>query len=269
LDLRNQVTRAIGERQDLQSIFPTVVRSVEESLPIDFGCVCRYDQVRQLLTVAHVGVGSQYLGLELALTEQANIPVDKNGLSYCVRGQLVYKSDIAEVQMPFLQRLASAGLRSVVAAPLFVESNVFGVLIVARRQAHSFSSGECEFLWQLSEHVALTAHQAQLYSALQQAYDDLRQTQQAVLQQGHLRALGQMASGIAHDINNAISPISLYTESLLEREPNLSERARGHLQTISNAIEDVAATVSRMREFYRQNESRMVLAPVDLNRALQ
>ena len=89
LDLRNQVTRAIGERQDLQSIFPTVVRSVEESLPIDFGCVCRYDQVRQLLTVAHVGVSSQALTLELATTEQADIPVDKNGLSYCVRGQLV------------------------------------------------------------------------------------------------------------------------------------------------------------------------------------
>jgi len=26
-----------------------------------------------------------------------------------------------------------------------------------------------------------------------------------------------MASGIAHDINNAISPVALYTESLLER----------------------------------------------------
>jgi len=28
-----------------------------------------------------------------------------------------------------------------------------------------------------------------------------------------------MASGIAHDINNAISPVALYTESLLETEP--------------------------------------------------
>ena len=44
------------------------------------------------------------------------------------------------------------------------------------------------------------------------------------MQQERLRALGQMASGIAHDINNAISPVALYTESLLEREPNLSAR---------------------------------------------
>jgi hypothetical protein len=52
------------------------------------------------------------------------------------------------------------------------------VLICARRPAHSFSSGECEFLRQASEHTALATNQAQLHQALQQAYDDLRQTQQ-------------------------------------------------------------------------------------------
>src|SRR5206468_5943721 len=69
LDLRNQISRTISERQDPQSIFPIVTRSVEDSLPIDFGCACRCDPVRQLLIVAHVGVGSQALAMELALTE--------------------------------------------------------------------------------------------------------------------------------------------------------------------------------------------------------
>ena len=50
---------------------------------------------------------------------------------------------------------------------------------------------------------------------LQVAYQDLRQTQQTVMQQERLRALGQIASGIAHDINNALSPAALYTQSLL------------------------------------------------------
>src|SRR5205814_1574255 len=83
-----------------------------------------------------------------------------------------------------------AGLRSLVVAPLLVEKRVFGVLVAARRASDSFSSPECEFLRQLSEHVALAAHQAQLYGALQRAYDDLRQAQQAMMQQGRLRALG-------------------------------------------------------------------------------
>jgi signal transduction histidine kinase len=156
-----------------------------------------------------------------------------------------------------------------VIAPLQSESRVFGVLVVARRQPNAFSSGECEFLRQLSAHVALAAQQAELHTSLQLAYDDLRQTQQAVMQQERLRALGQMASGIAHDINNAISPISLYTESLLEREPGLSATARSNLQTIARAIDDVAATVARMREFYRQREPQLSHRPLSLNQLVQ
>jgi signal transduction histidine kinase/CheY-like chemotaxis protein len=160
-------------------------------------------------------------------------------------------------------------MRSLVMAPLRSESTVFGVLVAARRKEHAFSSAECEFLQQLSEHVALAANQAQLYGALQKAYDDLRQTQQAVMQQERLRALGQMASGIAHDINNALSPVSLYAESLLETERNLSERARGYLETIQRAVEDVAQTVARMREFYRQRDVQLALTPVQMNSMVQ
>jgi len=154
-------------------------------------------------------------------------------------------------------------------APLLVESKVFGVLIAARREQQSFSSSDCEFLRQLSEHVALAAHQTEVHVALKQAYDDLRQTQQTVLQQERLRSLGQMASGIAHDINNAISPIALYTEMILANEADLSPRLRGYLETTRQAVEDVAHTVSRMREFYRKQDSTLLLAPVNLNVMIQ
>ncbi len=269
LHLLHQITRAIGERQDIQSIFQVVIRTLEEHLPVDFCCICLYDAADGCLIVTSVGLRSEALATELAMTAQARIEIDQNGLSVCVNGRLVYEPDITQVPFPFPERLARGALSSMVAAPLLVESKVFGVLIAARRQAHSFSSGECEFLRQASEHVALAAHQAQLYGALQQAYDDLRQTQKAVMQQERLLALGQMASGIAHDINNAISPVSLYTESLLEHEPGLSPRGRGQLETIRSAIDDVAQTVARMREFYRQREPEMTLGPVDMNRLVQ
>jgi signal transduction histidine kinase len=269
LDLLQHITRATGERQDLPSIFQVVLGSLEGNLPIDFGCFLLHDPAAQSLTVSAMGAAGRAFADKLELAEQANVPVDANGLSRCVAGQLVYEPDVLQVPFPFPQRLAGAGLRSVVIAPLIVENQVFGVLVCARRKPEAFSSGECEFLRQLSEHVALASHQARLYGALQQAYDDLRQTQHTVMQQERLRALGQMASGIAHDINNAISPVSLYTESLLEREPNLSERARGYLTTIQRAIEDVARTVARMREFYREREAQLTLERVDINRAVR
>ena len=194
LELLHSITRSISERLDLQSIFQVVIRTLEDNLPMDLICICIYEPAANVLTVAGSGSGSATT--ELGLTRQARIEIDQNGLYKCVNGQLVYEPDISQSKFPFTQRLASVGLRSFVAAPLLVESKVFGALIAARKKAENFTSGDCEFLKQLSGHVALAAHQAQLYEALQQAYDDLRQTQQAVMQQERLKALGQI--GRAH-----------------------------------------------------------------------
>jgi DNA-binding response OmpR family regulator len=116
---------------------------------------------------------------------------------------------------------------------------------------------------ELEERVRMRTRELELSN------EALRQAQQALIQQERLSALGQMASGIAHDINNAISPIALYTESMLERETNLSPEARGRLVTIQRAIDDVAQTVARMREFYRPREPELRQADVDLNRLAQ
>ncbi len=102
-------------------------------------------------------------------------------------------------------------------------------------------------------------------SELERSNEQLRQAQQVLIQQERLRALGQMASGIAHDINNAVSPISLYTDLLLAHETTLSESAREQLETIRRAIEDVARTVSRMREFYRPHEPDLQSVDVEMN----
>jgi PAS domain S-box-containing protein len=265
LNLLQQITRAMGERQDLASIFQVVIGTLADQLPIDFGCVCLYEPPDEFLTVACVAPRHTEVGEKLGLVEKSRLKIDNNGLSRCVRGELIYEPDVSQAIYPFPQRLASNGFGSVVISPLVVESHVFGVLIVARRLPRGFNSGECEFLRQLTEHTALAAQQADTYGALQGAYEDLRQTQQAVMQQERLRALGQMASGIAHDINNAISPIMIYTDVLLDGEPGLSPRARDFLQTIRQAIGDVADTVSRMKEFYREREPQLELAPVQLN----
>lgn len=269
LELLNQITRAIGERQDLQSIFQVVVSAMEEHLPVDFTCICLHEPKENVLDVAAVGRQGQAVSVAAGLRPGLRLEIAASGLARCLQGELVYEPDILGSPHHFPRTLSEGGLRAMVVAPLLVEKTVFGLLIASRREPGSFSSAECEFLRQLSDHTALAAHQAQLHGALQGAYDDLRQTQQAVLQQERLRALGQMASGIAHDINNAISPVALYTESLLENEPNLSAKARGYLTTIQGAIEDVAQTVTRLREFYRHREPQLQLSPVRLNPLVQ
>jgi signal transduction histidine kinase/ActR/RegA family two-component response regulator len=139
------------------------------------------------------------------------------------------------------------------------------MLVTARKETAGFSSGECEFLRQLSEHIGLASRQTQLNIALQQAYDDLRQSQEVRMEEERLRALGQMASGIAHDINNALTPVLLYADTMLETEDTLSEESRGYLETIKRSVEDVAHTVARLREFYRQRDKDLKLVAVQMN----
>jgi CheY-like chemotaxis protein len=78
-----------------------------------------------------------------------------------------------------------------------------------------------------------------------------------------------MASGIAHDVNNALTPAALYVQSLLDRDSSLGAEARNYLTITLRAIEDVANTIARMREFYRPREPQISLLPVDLNKVLQ
>jgi nitrogen-specific signal transduction histidine kinase/ActR/RegA family two-component response regulator len=108
-----------------------------------------------------------------------------------------------------------------------------------------------------------------LTEGTQKAYDELRRAQQAVVQQERLRALGQMASGVAHDINNALSPISAYSELLLTTLPDLADAPRQRLQRIRQAAEDVAQIVARMREFYRRDLDPDQLGKVNINKAIE
>jgi signal transduction histidine kinase/DNA-binding response OmpR family regulator len=150
MSLLNQISRAVAERQELRGIFQVVIRSVEENLPAD---------------VCWIGLpGAATAGFELG-----------NGL--------VYEPDIQSGSIQLPQELAALELRAVVAAPLRAQGDLLGVLLAGRRQPDSFSSGECEFLRQLSEHVAIAARQGQLDESLQAAYDDLHLTQQALVPQ--------------------------------------------------------------------------------------
>jgi signal transduction histidine kinase len=112
-------------------------------------------------------------------------------------------------------------------------------------------------------------NQVRLTDGVQKAYDELRQTQQVVVQQERLRALGQMASGVAHDVNNSLSPVVAYSEILLLTLPDLPEESRTYLEIIKQSGEDIAKIVARMREFYRRRSDSEPLVPVDINRIIK
>jgi signal transduction histidine kinase/ActR/RegA family two-component response regulator len=265
ISLLNQITRAISERQDTQSILHVVLRKLEDHLNLDLGSVALFDKDAGTLNVAAVRVKNSMLRTKLDLSEGAVMALKDTGLQPCKEGQTVYLADTVKGSAMLHERLAGAGLRSAVAVPLLVDGQLFGVLLAARLKPNDFSSGDAEFLRTLSEHVALAAHQASLHNELERAYNELRQSQQTVMQQERLKALGQMASGIAHDVNNALSPVVGFADLLIRNEQGLSATGKRHLQHIRTAGEDIAHIVARLREFYRRRDDRESMLELNIN----
>lgn len=265
VNLLNQITSAIAERQDLSSIFRVLVRRLEDHFPVDFAYVYLLDPESHVLTLGALGPKSTRIAKQAALLEATHIPLAASGVEACARGEVVYIPDLAEGQTEFFHQLYDLGSRSLLALPLMATNHVLGILLAARSEVDSFGTTEREFLLGLSQHVSLAVRQARLYRDLQNAYDELHQAQQAVMRQERLRALGQMASGIAHDINNALTPAVIYVSMLL-RDSDLSPAAQRQLQAVYTACNDVVQTVSRMREFYRKRADDDTLYSIDLNK---
>jgi PAS domain S-box-containing protein len=106
---------------------------------------------------------------------------------------------------------------------------------------------------------------------LERSLAELRRTQQQVVEQERLLALGQMADGVAHDFNNSLSKVLGFTELLLTSPDKLrnTETVRDHLRKINTAARKAARDVHRLHEFYRPRRDTELLKVVNLNAVVE
>jgi signal transduction histidine kinase/ActR/RegA family two-component response regulator len=265
-ELLNEIARATEARHDLKSVMGVVCEKLESHFNVAASAMLRRVEGSDSFIVEQLGEHGQRIAGSTGLQEGVMLDASSHGLMRCLSAELIYEPDLSIQTAALPRSLVEAGLHALVSVPLQSSGETFGVIVVARHAANSFSSGECEFLRQLSEHVSLSATHARLIESLKKAYSELEDAQQSAMQQERLRLLGQMASGIAHDINNAISPISLYADSLLYREKHLSEVGRKQLETIQLAVSDVTDTIARLRDFYRPGSEVAQLRTIQPNR---
>ncbi|HTS16308.1 MAG TPA: ATP-binding protein [Verrucomicrobiae bacterium] len=96
---------------------------------------------------------------------------------------------------------------------------------------------------------------------------ELREAQKQIVQQERLRALAQMASGVAHDFNNVLAKILGFNELLLAWPENLNDKdkVKKYIQMTSAAAQEAVTIVNRLREFYRHRKESDVYQAVDVN----
>lgn len=98
------------------------------------------------------------------------------------------------------------------------------------------------------EAVLLLAHDI---TAQVQAEQELEKARATLSQQEHLRSLGELASGVAHDLNNTLNAMKLRLE-LIERDAEFATRHRGHMDAMVRIVSDAHTRLRHLQDFARQ-----------------
>jgi signal transduction histidine kinase/ActR/RegA family two-component response regulator len=98
-----------------------------------------------------------------------------------------------------------------------------------------------------------TALERRLRRARRQAEEEVQKSRETLVLQERLRLAGQLASGIAHDLNNTLNVVKMRLDALTQDEA-VKTRHGARLRALDRAIEDAARTVARVRELGQSRE---------------
>jgi PAS domain S-box-containing protein len=144
------------------------------------------------------------------------------------------------------------------------KDNPIGIMGLRSHAEYQYSSGEENLMVAISRQLATTIEKVRLYEETCKAYEDLRRTQEQLLQSEKMSAVGQLIAGVAHELNNPLTAILGYAE-LLESE-GLNEKARDYVGKMFKQAQRTHRVVQNLLSFARQRQPER--AEVDIRKVL-
>ena len=135
---------------------------------------------------------------------------------------------------------------------LWRKEKILGVLATSSRAVRDFNRSEEGVLIAVGRQLATTIEKIQLYHETRRAYEDLRRTQEQLLQSEKMSAVGQLISGVAHELNNPLTAILGYAQ-LLESE-KLEARVQEFIQKLYKQAQRTQKIVQNLLSFARQHK---------------
>ncbi len=139
-----------------------------------------------------------------------------------------------------------------------------GMMGLRSHMEHEYSSGEENLLVAISRQLATTIEKVRLYEETCKAYEDLRRTQEQLLQSEKMSAVGQLIAGVAHELNNPLTAILGYAQ-LLESE-GLNDRAQDYVGKMFKQAQRTHRVVQNLLSFARQRKPER--SEVDVRKVL-
>ncbi len=265
LAVLSDTNQAIVRIREPQALFEKVCRIAVENGHFSLAWIGLLDEPSQeIRVIAHAGKSDGYL-------EKINISLRDAPSGYCPidsalrEGKRAVCNIIGQTgRLAPCQKLAlELGFRSSASFPLTVFGKIRGAVNLYADKPDHFDEEELKLLDEMAMDISFAmefaekeAERARAEEALQAKNEELNSVLQQLWQTAKLATMGELASSIAHELNNPLATVSLRIESLTAQTPEDDKRRR-ELEIIGQEVERMGNLVTNLLQFSRQSQKQI------------
>ena len=159
-------------------------------------------------------------------------------------------------RVEYPQEAWDEGIRMMIDVPLAVRDHMIGLIRIYLTEQRGFTDDELDFIITVAEQCACIIERVQLMENQQARFDHL------ACQMDKMSSLGRMAAGIAHEINNPLTGILLYSSNMSKKVSPESSLDEG-FKIIIQETQRCKTIIQGLLEFARDREPQMIPANVN------
>jgi two-component system NtrC family sensor kinase len=262
LMILNSIGQTLNQPIELEELLGRALRQVVELFGADAGSIFLMDAKSSTLKrLAASGLRTEY-SVKFPETE---LPAD-----FVEHIRAVHATVLSTAGLPlpavFRDFQQKEELEVVHLVLLWSKERPLGCLLLGSRKGRDFSSVEMNLLISVSNQIAASIEKILLLDETRQAYDNLRHTQEQLLQSEKMAAVGQLISGVAHELNNPLTAILGYSQ-LLSSNKYVNEQGADYVDKLYKQARRTHRIVNNLLSFARQQKPERL--PVRINQVIE
>jgi GAF domain-containing protein len=235
---------------DLQTVLQTLVESAGRLCEADKATITRQKAGTFLFSEAY-GASREFI--EYMRTIPIKLERGSAAGRALLEGRVIHIHDVkADPEYILVEAQRLGDFRTILAVPMLRESTPIGVLALMRSDVRPFTDKQIELVTTFADQAAIAIENVRLFESVEArtrelaaSLEDLRTTQDRLVQTQKLASLGQLTAGIAHEIKNPLNFVNNFSgvsaelvDELREalKDVSLNEKRRGEISELMDTL---------------------------------
>jgi GAF domain-containing protein len=243
---------------DLQTVLNALIETATRQCNADQGTITRKIGDAFFRSAAY-GYSAEYADY----MRETAVQMDRGSVAgrALVDGRMVHIADIkADSEYTFSPGLHLGNFRTAIGVPMLREGEPIGVLALTRREVLPFTDKQIGMATTFADQAAIAIENVRLFESVEartrelaESLEDLRTTQDRLVQTQKLASLGQLTAGIAHEIKNPLNFVNNFSGVSTELIDELQDALKG--LTID---QEARAEITELTDTLRGNLEKVV-----------